>query len=112
MSKILKASCEGGVVTCESVPVTDAEILSEGIGASVGILALDEDESTYLTSNADDIKESLDKIASALGQIVLALTILDGKPLGTLSPAPAAAANITEITTIQGELTALKEMLK
>lgn len=112
MSKVLEATCVAGVVTSELVPVPAADILSEGIGPSEGILILDEDNATYVTSNASDIKSALDSIASALTQIATALTLIDAKPMGVLPPVPAATANVVAITAIQAQLSALKEILK
>ncbi len=112
MSKILDATCVGGVVTAELVAVPSAEILSEGVGASTGILVMEEDKATYVTSNASDLKSALDKIASALTSIASALTILDTKPLGALPPVPGAAAEIIQISALQVQVAALKEVLK
>jgi hypothetical protein len=112
MSKMLEATCVGGVVTSQGIPVPAAQILSEGVGLSSGVLFLDEDRAKYFTSNASDLKTTLEQIASALTSIASALTLLDAKPLGTLPPAPAAAANITQIIAVQAQVTALGELLK
>jgi hypothetical protein len=112
MSKIIEATCVGKVVTADSVPVPAADILSEGVGSSQGVLLLDEDLAKYVTSNASDIKSALEKIASALGSIASALTAIDLKPSGSGPPAPAAAGDITSITSVQTQLTVLKGMLK
>ncbi len=114
MSKILDATCVAGLVTASLFPVAEATILSEGVGPSLGLLIMDEDKATYVTSNASDLKSTLEKIASALGDIVTALTAIDAKPTGGTgsAPVPVAAASIIQLTTIQGELTALKEILK
>lgn len=112
MSKVLQASCVGGIVTSENVPVPSADILSEGVASSDGILVLEEDQATYVTSNASDIKDALDKIASALSSIASALTTIDTKPPGTLPPTPLASSDIAQISAIQAQLSALKESLK
>lgn len=111
MSKMLEATCVGGVVTSGGVPVI-ADKICKGVGASTGVLFLDEDKAKYIATSADDLKSSLDQISTALTQIAAALTILDAKPIGTLPPAPGAAANITAITTAQAAIATLKEILK
>lgn len=112
MTKMLEATCVAGVVTADGVPVVSAEILSEGVGASSGVLFLDEDQAKYIPKTSPDLKTTLEKIASALSSIASALTTIDGKPTGTLPPAPAAAASIAQISAVQVEISALKEVLK
>jgi hypothetical protein len=112
MSKMLDASCSGGVVIAEGVPVPEAQILSEGVGPSTGVIIIDEDRARYLAKVTPDLKTTLEKIASALGAIASALTAIDSKPAGTLPPAPAAAANIATITSLQTDINTLKGMLR
>ena len=90
-------------------------ILSEGAGSSEGILLLQGGDAYYVPSTADDLKSTLDQLSTALGQvttalgqITAALTTLDGKPLGTLSPAPAVAGNVAAITSASTAITAAK----
>lgn len=112
MSKMLNATCVGRIVTSSGVPVPSAEILSEGVGSSTGVLLMDEEEAKYITSNSSDLKTALEQIANALTSIASALTLLDAKPLGTLGPSPAASASISQVTAVQAQLSALKEVLK
>jgi hypothetical protein len=112
MAKILPATCVGGVVKVGALEVPSAVILSEGVASSAGVLVVEEDAAHYLAKTSPDLKTTLEKIASALGQIATALTALDAKPLGTLPAAPSSAAAIAQITTLQGELTTLKGALK
>lgn len=112
MSKTLEASCVAGVVTTGLSVVPAARVLSEGVSASDGILILDEEEKVYIAKTSGDLKTTLEKIASALGSIASALTTLDGKPLGTLAPLPAAVAEIAQVTALQAELTALSVTLR
>lgn len=112
MSKVLEASCIGEVVTCEGVPVPNAEILSEGEGASSGFLVIDGDKAYYVAKTSPNLKTTLEKLISVLSNLTTALTTLDGKPTGTLAPAPAIAVQIASLVTIQTELTTLKETLK
>jgi hypothetical protein len=113
MSKILAATCVSGVVKVGSLPV-DAEILSEGVASSSGVVVLEDDQATYIAKTSPDLKTTLEKIASALGQLVTALTAIDAKPVGGSgsAPAPGAAANIAALTVLQTEVNALKAALK
>jgi hypothetical protein len=110
--QVFDASCLAKVVTVESMPVATATILSEGVGSSSGIAILEKDKQYYLTSNASDIKTLLTKLISILTNLTTGLTTLDGKPIGTLTPAPAIGTIITQITASTAELTTLKELLK
>lgn len=115
MSSILNATCVGGVVSSEGVPVVEAEILSKGVGASTGALLLHEDRAIYVTSNAADLETALTQIASALGQVATALTAISTSvcpPGSPLSNAAAVASAATAVTTAQAALTTLKGVLK
>ncbi len=112
MSKVLDATCLAGVVKVGALPVAGADILSEGVASSSGILVMDEDRKTYIPKTSGDLVTTLEKIADALGDIASALTLLDGKPTGTLPPAPAAASLITSIQATKAEVEALKEALR
>ena len=112
MSKALDATCLAGVVKVGDLPVAGATVLSEGVAQSQGVLIIEADKKTYVAKTSPDLKSTLDKISSALSQIATALTAIDGKPTGTLAPAPVATTNITQISTLQAELSALKDALK
>lgn len=113
MSKMIEATCVGGVVTADSVPVPAADILSEGVGSSSGILILDQDQAKYITSNATDIKAAIEKINSALSEIASALTAIAGQMLGpATAPPPTLPASVIAINLKVTELTTLKGMLK
>jgi hypothetical protein len=112
MSKMIDATCVGGVVTAEGVPVSVATILSEGVGASTGVLILDEAKTSYIAKTSPDLKTTLEKLSSALTAIASALTAIDGKALGTLPPVPAATSTIATITSLQGDIATLKGALK
>lgn len=114
MTKMLEATCVGGVVTAGGVPVAAADILSQGVQASVGVLLLEEDTAKYLTSNATDIKTTLEKIIALLTDLTAALTLIDAKPTGGAGSAvtPVAAANIVNLTALSAQLAILKEALK
>lgn len=108
MSKILQATCVAGVVTAEGIPVPAADVLSEGVMASTGILVMDEDNATYVTSNASDIKTMIENLGSLLDQVIVVLTGLDAV---TVSPGSMAAA-IALLTTAKTTFVATKEVLK
>lgn len=119
MTRVLRATCEGKVVTSQGVEV-EADILSEGEGASEGALLLDRDLAIYLASNAKDIKEALGRIASALESVASGLEALDtqgfiievvGQATGVESP-PVASGDISAIQDVKAELEELMERLK
>lgn len=112
--RVLSASCVGQQVTCGSGIVTGVTILSEGVSSSSGYLIIDQDRKYYVSKTSPDLKSTIEAIASALGQIATALTTIDAKPVGGSgsAPAPGAAANITQITALQTQLTTLKDALK
>jgi hypothetical protein len=112
LSKIITASCEASVVTADDIAV-DATILSEGIGASEGLLVLDKTNATYLTSNASDLKTAIEKVISALNKVTDTLTAIGTGMTGSTTAPPAALPiNVALITAIVTELTTLKESLK
>lgn len=129
MSKVLEATCEAGVVTCQGVPVPDVIILSEGVGDSTGILILQAGKAYYVVKGSPDLDETLENLINALGQIVTAynqavtglnkavtaltqagtgMGLIDAKPTGGSGSAstPVAAGNITAIGTNAADITA------
>lgn len=131
MSKVLEASCIGGVVSVQGVPVPGVILLSEGVANSDGILIVDEGKAYYLTNIGNDLDtalgkviEALEKIGAALEKTVDSLTAIDtaqyiiavsggsGAPaVGTPSP-PVAAGDISGITSAAAELEAVKAELE
>lgn len=113
MSKALSATCSNGEVTCEGVVIEDAEILSEGVGESEGVLLLEEGKQTYIAKTSPDLKTTLEKVIAALNHVVTGLNAagaaLDGLSGGAGTPVTAAA---TQVTTVVTEITTLKEGLK
>lgn len=126
MAKVLNASCVGGVVSAEGVSVPNAVILSEGVGASAGVLILDGPRAYYAARTTPDLETTLenlilalDQVKSALDSAASALTTIDNKPAGTLPPSPAAGADIAgitsageEIAAASGDLDALRDYLR
>jgi len=115
MSRILEARCDAsGKVFVNDHEVTDAVLTTDGAQASTGILVVDGALAVYLTSSVSDLTTTIEKTASALGQIAAALTTLDAKPVGGSgsAPAPAVSGQVTNIQTAQTELESLKGALK
>ena len=121
MSKMLDASCVGGVVTAEGFPVVSAEVMSEGIGASEGILLMDEDNAKYLAKITPDLKSTLEKLSSCIDTIKSALQAIDsvgtlvttcGVGPGTAVWVPVNVANIASLTAAKAEIDLLKASLK
>lgn len=111
----LEASCVGGIVTSGGIPVAEAEILSEGIGPSTGVLIIHEDRAFYIAKTSPDLKSAIEHTISGLNgsatgltSTVAALSSVGALP-PVLAPITAAAASITAAVAL---LTALKETLK
>ena len=112
MSKILNATCQGGTVLVDGVPV-NAEILSEGQGPSEGVALIEKEKVFYVASNATDIKTTLEKVTNVLTKIGETLTAIGGGMTGpTTAPPPNLATNVAEMNLVIAELTALKDVLK
>lgn len=113
MSKILDATCQGRTVTADQIPVPDAEILSEGQGQSEGVLLLEGERVRYLTSNASDLKTSIEKVVNSIDKIASILTAIGAGMTGsTTAPPPTLAADVAALQAIGTELTTLKGNLK
>ena len=103
-----------GVVTAGGVPVPAADILSEGVGESSGVLILDKDKAKYIAKTSPDLETAIDKILSALDQVVTALnasavamTAIDAAAAAKLVvSAPVATAAILQVTTAATAITA------
>ncbi len=108
MSKMLDATCAGGVVSVAGVIVPTADILSQGVKDSDGVLMIDQDNAKYITSNATDIKDLIEGIVSIVEKMVEIATSLDAV---TVTPGTA-AANIALLTAMKTELDATKDNLK
>jgi hypothetical protein len=112
LSKTLAASCSASVVTIDGKPV-NAVILSKGLGESEGVGVLDEDKVYYITSSAEDLEVVIDKLNSALNQLVTVITAIGAGMTGpTTAPPGTLATDLAVLTTLVSELTALKGSLK
>lgn len=77
MPAILPATCEEGAVTVQGQHI-EAQILSDGVGASEGLVAINADKAFYVTSSAQDLKQALETIASALSSTASMLSTING----------------------------------
>lgn len=117
MSKILAGTCEEGKVYFGEFEVEGAVILSEGEGASTGVIILDEGAVYYVADTTPDLKATLEKLITALDEIADGLDSLDsagfliGATGGVPSP-PIITANVTAIETAKTNLETLKGMLR
>ncbi len=120
MSKILEATCLAGVVTAKGVVIPGVEILSDGIGASSGILLIDEDKAYYIPESTPDLDDILEQIIDALEQAKTcfdqAVTALDqtasvftetflGMTGPTTAPPPTGATDVAAIVTASAAIT-------
>jgi len=108
VAKILSASCQSGSVTTEGYVISPATILSQGVKASTGIALIEQDQMTYVTSNASDIKDLITNLESIISDVVSALTGIDA-----VTTAPGSnAALISAITAAKAAITTQKDNLK
>lgn len=113
MSNMLNATCEGDKVTAGGFEVKEVTILSEGKGASSGFMIMDHEKFFYVTSNASDLKTTIEKLVSSLNKIGTILTAIGSGMTGpTTAPPPTLPADVAEITSLATELETLKGELK
>lgn len=117
MGKILEATCEDGVVTADGVAVPAAEILSEGVAPSEGVLLLEGDKAKYLTSSASDLKSTIEQLIDALEDVSSALASIDNRvylvsATGGVPGAAVAGTAISSLNSAISDLEAFKEELK
>ena len=108
MAKILNASCVGGVVTVEGVPVPGSDILSEGVAASEGAFLMDEDKKIYITGSASDLKATITQLNAIITTLTNTLTLMDA---ALLTPG-AGTSGIASIVSQNATLNTMKENLK
>jgi len=116
MSRVLDAECRSNVVKQNGVEVPSAQILSEGNGQSSGVLLIDGSKAVYLTSSAQDLKETLERIIEALQSVSSALSSLDGagyyRDPGPSPSPPLASGAISSLNSAISGLEEFKEVLK
>jgi hypothetical protein len=108
LSKVINATCANNEVTAQGQKVLTATILSQGKKSSSGILILDQDKQTYVTSNASDVKDLITSLEGLIDQISIILTGLDAV---TVSPG-SQAASITQLGVLKNQLALTKDNLK
>lgn len=117
---MIDATCSGKEVTAAGVVVENAVILSEGEGESSGILLLEGDKPKYITSNATDLKTTLEKTVAALNKtsetlikISTTLTSIGAGMTGpTTAPPGTLATDVADIVSKANELTATASELE
>lgn len=108
MTKIIDATCATNIVKIGGLPVTPCTILSEGVGASNGVVILDGDKAVYVPKTTADLKTVIEKLSLVLTQVTSCFTTLDAIP-----PISGACATYTAaILALQTQLEALKAVLK
>ncbi len=113
MSNVLPAICAAEIVQVNALPVPGAVILSKGVGASTGILVLQDGATYYITSNALDLESTITKITDLITKLSTTFTHFAGSMAGAGTvPPPALAADLADLSAISAELTALKAVLK
>ncbi len=113
MSKILEASCVANTVTVDDLPVLTAQILSEGVGESEGVMLMQGDKQYYIAKISPDLKTTIEKLSDLIVKLVPIITAIGSGMTGpTTAPPPTLAVDLAELTAINVELTTLKSMLK
>ena len=113
MSKILDASCQALIVTVDGEPVPTAVIQSQGIKSSTGLLFMDGEKHTYVTSNASDISDLISDISDLIQLISDTFTAIGTGMTGpTTAPPATLPASITQLALIKTALNLMKENLK
>lgn len=107
MSNVIEATCENNVVKIagKTVPAT---ILSQGKASSTGVVLLDAEKATYVTSNATDLATLINTLGDVIQKIIEIATSLDAV---TVTPGTA-AANIALLTVMKTQLVLTKDLLK
>jgi len=115
------------MVSSEGIEVPAASVLSEGNQASSGLLFLDGETARYLTTNATDIKTTIEKtvaalddLSSVLNTIATTLTSIGAGMTGPTTAPPGTlvtdvatiVSKALEITATKVELETLKDALK
>ncbi len=113
MSKILDASCVAQIVTVDGKPVATALIQSQGTKSSDGVLLMEGDKQTYVTSNASDIKDLISQVTDLIQLVSDTFTAIGTGMTGpTTAPPGTLPTSITQLATIKSLLTVMKENLK
>jgi hypothetical protein len=113
MSKAIDATCQAGVVTADGVTVPGTTVLSQGVGASAGVLVLDEEKKFYIPKTSPDLDATLAQVIAGLNAAATGLTATAGAltSLGQIAPGVAVTAAAASITSASGLLATLKGQL-
>lgn len=108
--RIFEAIAVGGQVFINgTVLVPGAKIMSEGVGASTGILLLQGSECIYIAETAGDLKNALQIIADGFGTLSADVTAATG---GTSDVGGATPTFKADMQKVQAQLLALIGGLK
>lgn len=107
MTKVLDASCVGGVVTVEGVPI-DCTIITKGDGSSTGVVIINGEKIVYVASNKLDLEALITQLNSMFTQVNVIAAALDAV---TNSPGSSTAAQAA-LATQNTALLALKDVLR
>lgn len=69
MTKIIEATCQGGIVSIEQIPHQSVTILSKGVGSSSGVAILDGPKQTYVANTTPDLETTLEKLIAVLQKL-------------------------------------------
>lgn len=119
MSKILEATCLAGVVKVGVLPVPGANVFSEGVGSSQGLLLMQGEDKHYFAKTTPDVKTTIEKtmdaledLASVLNTIATTLTSIGAGMTGpTTAPPPTLAVDVATIVSKAAEITATRALL-
>lgn len=112
MSKILSATCVNNEVTIEGQKV-ESTILSQGKAQSSGKALIEGSEVTYVTSNASDVAQTIEKVCEMIDAIALILTSIGSGMTGPETAPPGTlATDVAQLQLKSTELLALKDNLK
>lgn len=109
MVKMVPATLDAsGNVLVDGKPIEGAEKTGAGAAPSSGFVLIDGTRVVYVILNGSDLKTLIEKLAEITQQVATIATGLDG---ATNSPGAQASA-IAQLTTMQGELATMKDVLQ
>ena len=109
MTKMVPATLDAsGKVIIDGQPVEGAQLTGAGKAASSGVAFIDGTRVVYVILNGSDLKTLIEKLAEITQQVA---TIATGLDAATNSPGGQTAA-IAQLTTMQGQLATMKDVLQ
>jgi len=108
VTKMVEATCVGGVVKIDGFPVAGAVVMGQGIGPSSGVAFLDGTSVTYVPLQQTDLKNLITQLSTIVTQIAAITAALDAV---TVSPGGTLALT-AQLVAMQVQLAAMGEMLQ